>query len=38
MGAGQKLPWRKDITVKTLDKYLPFILEVLKFFVVSHLW
>lgn len=28
MGVGQKLPWGKDITVKTLDKHLPFLLKV----------
>jgi len=28
VGVGQKLPWGKDITVKTLDKHLPFLLKV----------
>lgn len=28
MGVGQKLPWGKDITLKTLDKHLPFLLQV----------
>lgn len=30
MGVGQKLPWGKDITVKTLDKHLPFLLKFLE--------
>lgn len=28
MGVGQKLPWGKDITIKTLSKHLPFVLQV----------
>lgn len=30
VGVGQKLPWGKDITVKTLDKHLPFLLKFLE--------
>lgn len=30
VGVGQKLPWGKDITLKTLDKHLPFLLQFLE--------
>ena len=30
VGVGQKLPWGKDINVKTLDKHLPFLLKFLE--------
>lgn len=30
VGVGQKLPWGKDITAKTLEKHLPFLLKFLE--------